>query len=403
MIVADTQWKQASMPPGCTRRAFFKTMGAAGAAVLLKEAAYAQSSAAAPTTQEKTPQPGKAEDGKVWYDARDLGVRGRGFDDTETFYDRLPARARGVVTDAVWSLSHDTAGMHVQFDTDATSLEARFSPRDEALAMNHMPATGVSGVDLYVYDEDQKRWRWAGLDRKGLAYPKANYHLFANRPAQMRRFMLYLPLYNGLNQLEIGVPQEATLNKVAPGPDLPLCFYGTSITQGGCASRPGMAYPAIISRRLNLPHFNFGFSGNGRMHLEMAQFLAELNVSIYILDSLPNMVAADITERYAAFVDILRQAHPDTPIVLVESIHYQNEHLLPNSRRTFDSNAALRVEYQKMLDKGVTGLSWVSGEDLLGHDDEATVDGTHATDLGFMRISDVLTPHVAGRLGRSLS
>ncbi|MCC6682050.1 MAG: SGNH/GDSL hydrolase family protein [Phycisphaeraceae bacterium] len=400
MVNCGPQPEQASRSTAVTRRAFFKTLGAAGAAILLNESAHGQNSP--PSASDQSLQLPEAQDNMAWFDARDLGVLGRGFDDTESFYDRLPARAKDVVTEPVWSLSHDTAGMNVQFETDATSLEVRFSPRDESLAMNHMPATGVSGVDLYVYDEQQQRWRWCGLDRKGLAYPKSNYHLFANRPARMRRFMLYLPLYNGLTQLEIGVPREATLNKVAPSPDLPLCFYGTSITQGGCASRPGMAYPAIISRRLNMPHFNFGFSGNGRMHLEMARFLAELNVAIYILDSLPNMVAADITERYAAFVDILRQTHPDTPIVLIESIHYQNEHLLPNSRRTFDSNAALNVEYNKMLDKGVAGLSLVRGEDLLGHDNEATVDGTHATDLGFMRISDVLTPHIAQRLGRTL-
>jgi lysophospholipase L1-like esterase len=216
---------------------------------------------------------------------------------------------------------------------------------------------------------------------------------------------LYLPLYNGVQSVQIGLAPEAQLFKAPPYPPekaQPICFYGTSITQGGCAARPGMAYPALLGRWLDRPTINLGFSGNGQMDLEMGQLMAELDPSVYVIDCLPNLDAARVTERTEPLVEALRTARPETPIVLVENITYQNAVLVPGSRQGYTAkNAALRAAYERLLARGVQHLHYVPGDKLLGEDGEATVDGTHPTDVGFLRIAEALEP-VLRSLTRSL-
>ncbi|MBN1442046.1 MAG: SGNH/GDSL hydrolase family protein, partial [Planctomycetes bacterium] len=207
-----------------------------------------------------------SEAGIRWRDALELGIEGRGWSDTESPYDRLPARAKDVVRPPVWSLSLDSAGMCVRFITDATSIHARWTLRSKSLAMPHMPATGVSGLDLYFKGTDG-RWRWLAVGRP-TAFPTNEARLAADLPPGKREYLLYLPLYNGVTSVEIGVPEAATIEKApprGPGERKPIVFYGTSITQGGCASRTGMVHTAILGRWLEHPVINLGFSGNGRM------------------------------------------------------------------------------------------------------------------------------------------
>src|SRR5262249_29415705 len=159
-----------------------------------------------------------------------------------------------------------------------------------------------------------------------------------------REYLLYLPLYNGVKSVEVGVPKGAALTKASPRPAdhaKPLVFYGTSITQGGCASRPGMVHTAILGRRLERPVINLGFSGNGRMEREMAELLAELAPAVYVLDCLPNMDAALVAQRVEPFVRTLRKARPDTPILLVEDRSYTTAFLLDGPKqRNATSRAA---------------------------------------------------------------
>src|SRR5205085_2015483 len=143
--------------------------------------------------------------------------------------------------------------------------------------------------------------------------------------AGQREFLLYLPLYNGVSSVEIGIAKGSTLAKGPARPperQKPIVFYGTSITQGGCASRPGMVHTAILGRRLDRPVINLGFSGSGRMEPAMATLLAELDPAVYVLDCLPNMSAAEVAERMEPFVRTLRKAHPRTPIVMAEDRLY---------------------------------------------------------------------------------
>jgi hypothetical protein len=335
-----------------------------------------------------------SDDGKTsWFNALDIGLDGQGWTGLKHPYDRLPAEAESQVSAGVWKLSRHSAGLSVGFVTDSPVIAVRWSLRLEDLAMNHMAATGVSGVDLYV--KQGETWRWAATGRPEKA--KGNEKVLVdNAPRGRHEYRLYLPLYNATDSLEIGVRPGSFLAKAPSYPGdraKPMLFWGTSILQGGCASRPGMAYPSIIGRRMHRPVINLGFSGFGKMDPEVAALIAPLDVSIYVIDCAPNMTPELITERTESLVRALRAAHPATPIVLVENIVYQQSWFLAASAKSFkNKNDALRAAYRRLARAGVKNLHYIPADHLLGEDGEATVDGTHPTDLGFLRMAEAIEP-----------
>jgi lysophospholipase L1-like esterase len=384
-----------------SRRRFFGNAAAnfsASAALLASAKASADQTETepAPASKDLTPD----SDGLVWRDVSDWGIEGRGWParDTVRFYDRLPAKAEHVVRPPVWSLSHQSAGMMTRFDTDATDIHVRYKLTSANLAMAHMPATGVSGIDLYAHDENGKP-RWVAVNRPS-GGPDIKSALATGIDPGLRRFSAYLPLYNGVDKLEIGVPAAAEFTGVTPRIEKPLVFWGTSITHGACASRPGMPHPAILGRRLNMPVINLGFSGNGRMEIEVAALISEIDAAAFVVDCLPNTTAPDVAERTEPLVQKLRDVRPDTPIVLVEDRTYGNAWIRKSSReRHRDSRAALLRAYDNLIESGVRNLHYLRGAELLGDDDEATTDGSHPNDLGFMRQADAFEPLLRKALG----
>lgn len=336
-------------------------------------------------------QPAPAE--ITWRNLSALSVEGKAWTATKSLYDRLPATAEGVVRADVWSLSHDSAGLRYRFVTDASSLRARWKLRRVGqLALPHMPATGVSGLDLYV--RDGGRWHWIGAGRP--EKPALNDALLADGlKHEKREYLLYLPLYNGVESVEIGLPAGATFE---PAPDRyaaqkPMLFYGTSIVQGGCASRPGMAHAAVLGRMLDWPIVNLGFSGNAKSEPEVAALLAGLDPAVYVLDSLPNLSPEEAAQRLEPFVQAIRAAHAKTPIVLVENETYTDS---PFRQERLDKvvavNSLLKKQYERMKANGDAAVYYVPASSLLGGDGEDTVDGTHPTDLGFLRIAEGMSP-----------
>lgn len=333
-------------------------------------------------------KPGK--EGRLdWYDIRELGVEGQGWSDVKAPFDRLPARMEKVVRPPVWSLSRHSAGMAVRFVTDAPEIHARWTLTSSRLDMDHMAATGVSGLDLYVKSKDG-RWRWVNVGR---AKAQTNTQKLAGDfPKGAHEYLLYLPLYNGVASVEIGLPKGKALSAAPPYPEgrrKPILFYGTSITHGACASRPGMPHPAILGRRLGRPVINLGFSGNGRMDLELAELFGELDPAVYVIDCLPNMAADLVKKNAEAFLRALRKAKPDTPFLLVEDRTYADAHFAAGKlRRNLTSRAEFRKIYERLKAEGMKGLHYLEGDGLLGDDSEGTVDSSHPNDLGFMRQAD---------------
>lgn len=339
----------------------------------------------------------KPEDSFTWVDAKDLVVEGRGFaDKSEHFYDRLPTEAKNRVRKEVWKLGQDSSGMVVPFETNSRTIYARWKVRDNGLAMPHMPATGVSGLDLYMRDGNQWRWAGAGRPTRGQSFSA---RLVSGLPKRNHEFLLYLPLYNGTDSLQIGIEPGSKIKPLVRK-EKPVVFYGTSITQGGCASRPGMAYPAILGRRLDIPTINLGFSGNGRMEPEAMVDIANLEEpAVFVIDSLPNMQPTEFN-NYEAGIALIRKNHPTVPLVLVSSIEYPSSWVNSGAKRRHEnSNKNLREFYQK-LSATDPNVYFVEAEGLLGTDGEGTVDGTHPTDLGFVRIADQIEPVLRKALKR---
>lgn len=329
----------------------------------------------------------------TWRDASTLTVEGRGWTDTAHFYDRLPARAKAIVRPPLWDLGADSAGIVIRFVSDAPEIHARWKLINANLAMNHMAATGVSGLDLYVRLNGE--WRFLAVGRPNAQENEEG--LISGLPAGLKEFALYLPLYNGVTSVELGVPEGSKIDSALPRTRnvKPVVFYGTSITQGGCASRPGMAYPALIGRRLDVATVNLGFSGNGRGEHEVSDLLAELDPSVYVIDAMPNMDPDTVDERIRYMLKVIHARHPETPLIIVEHAVFTSAYNVAKGPAASDAwNKILRQIFKENEKEWNGRLHYVRCDKLMGSDGEATVDGVHPTDVGFLRMADVLTPAV---------
>lgn len=325
-----------------------------------------------------------------WHDVESWGVEGKGWGETLRYFDRLPSKAKDLVRKPVWQLSRHSAGMCVHFNTDAQEISVKYLLRSDRLAMPHMPATGVSGLDLYIQDTYGK-WRWCAiLQPRGQAIDQK---IATNLPAGTKKFKLYLPLYNGVERLSIGVPTDSTFEAIAPRSQKSILFYGTSILHGACASRPGMAFPAILGRRFNEPTINLGFSGNGRMEAEVASLISEIEAKAFCIDCLPNMNGEQVLERAPILVKTLREKHPSTPILLVED--RMNDNAAYREGRVahhLANRSALQEVYLKSKSEGIPELYYLTGDMHLGTDGDGTTDGSHPNDLGMVRYADNYEP-----------
>ncbi len=323
-----------------------------------------------------------------WHDGATFGIEGAGWTNEQSPYYRFPASAQGKVSDAVWDLGQQSAGLCIRFVTDSKQVMVRWDLTGSNLAMPHMPATGVSGVDLYCRKRDGS-WIFVknGRPEKQAGNEMTTY-LPGDRNPQAE-CMLYLPLYNGVKKLEIGVPTGRTIEKAPARPEPkrePIVYYGTSIAQGGCASRPGMAFTAIIGRALDRPVINLGFSGSGRMESSVADLLAELHPRVYVIACLWNMGNLsddEFTQRLTTLISTIRKTNPVTPILFVGQSQIQIDSPPPG--------------HEVLQEKVATGMHdanihTLPGHDLMGFDGEGTVDGCHPNDLGMMRQAQILIP-----------
>jgi len=307
---------------------------------------------------------------------------------------RLPVRSKDTFRKEVWSLANCPSGGRIRFRTDTTVLAIRLeygSPPN----MANMHAFGQTGVDLYVdggylvsvVADAESKW--------GKTYEKILFD-FSGLPRKEREITLYLPLYKPVRVRGLGVDKNVKLSSAKPfAIPKPVLFYGTSITQGGCASRAGMSYPAILSRKLNLDFVNLGFSGNGLGELELAKAVSEIDASCYVLDFGANhKTFAAMREVYAPFLDYIRAQHPQTPIVVMTILHTTREKRIPSlgaewaERRKFIEDIV-----RQRIKAGDRKLYLVDGATLLGSmRDEAFVDGGHPNDLGFYWMAEGLAP-----------
>lgn len=333
-----------------------------------------------------------AKDTISYTNALNYRLLGKGFSNTETPYDRLPVVLKEKIRPALWNLSKNSAGMAVRFRTNSHFIAARYELTTN-MGMNHMASTGIKGLDLYCLESDNK-WHYVMTFRPG---GKTNEGvMIQNMIPQEREYMLYLPLYDGIKSLEIGVGKSAFIasgKESIPVEDKPLVVYGTSITQGGCASRPGMAYTNILSRMLNREVINLGFSGNGRLDMEIAQALDSVIPSCIVIDCIPNCTLAEIEEKTLPFIRHIRAAHPGVPVVMVEGPYFpQQKYDMQLNSYLPSKHKAYRAVFEQLQADVPGNIYYVENTYLTGTDREGTVDGIHLTDLGFERMAQALYP-----------
>ena len=322
-----------------------------------------------------------------WYDAKaSLTIEGQGFRDLLAPFDRLPGRALGVVRDEVWSFSHDTAGIAIRFISNTRGIRARWTLTNSRVPAANMTPIGGSGLDLYV-KSDTRLWHWLGVGRPGWS-PTSSDTLISQMPPGVREYLLYLPLCNGVQSLEIGVEKRASVSAPPVRRTKPIVFYGTSITQGYCASRAGMTYVAMLGRWLDREVINLGFAGNGKLEPAVAELLAEIDASAFVLDCLPNMTEVDIRNNLDKCVRAIRNSHAHAPILLVEDRIYPDAFLNITHRNHNETNQkASREMFSRLEREKIRGLHYLKADNLLAADGEDTVDGSHPTDLGYSRMA----------------
>lgn len=330
-----------------------------------------------------------------WYSADDKNfvLDGLYFRQKGEPFRRIPKDA--FVSKGVNFLANHTAGAMLRFKSDTSEITINVK-LDKGVPGDNMSAGGAKGFDLYIGSGTSKyfhritRFPSAAKEYKAILFQDAGIK-------KMREFTIHFPLYSHPIELKIGLSKGAKVLPPSPWKNpRPVVVYGTSIQQGGCASRPGMAHTNIMSRMLNRPFINLGFSGSGRGEPEMARIIAQIkDPAMFILDYDANSGINGLPATLPGFVEILRKAHPQVPILLVSRLPYAREFgdkpEYSNERYIFTTTHLKVLDSQRK--KGDKNIHFLDGSTLYGMDPtECTVDGAHASDLGFWQISKRMAP-----------
>lgn len=324
-------------------------------------------------------------EGLTWLDAFDsrLTIRAHGWleEATQTrSFRRFPDRAAGQFSEAIQQLSYCPASVFIAFQTDSPDISVRVANRNSQM-MSHMPLTGSAGVELYMLEEGRWIPLFVAVPPSGNA--KYERRLMWDMPQRMREFRLYLPPYKELEELNLGFAPDSTVQP-CPATSKPIVFYGTSITQGGCANTAGSDFVSTIGRLLGIDTINLGFSGNGKGEPEMAHLIGEIDAELFVINYASNCDLPRLQATLPGFLRILREKHPHIPLVLQGPVC----NLLSWDRKYYDLMGSLREElmswFLKLRQAGDSHIHFIDGDGLLPAGSSGTyVDGRHPTSYGF--------------------
>ncbi len=329
----------------------------------------------------------------TWHKGTDFKLLGRCYPDSLPLYTRIPAFLKPDTREELYELGQHTTGMAIRFRSNTPKMALRW----ESLTKNdmtHMASMASRGADLY-YLNDEGNWRFLAPARP-MGDP-TTWMIIENMEPHMHEYMLYLPLYDGLKSLEIGIRDDSTIeNPVADSPRSdrkPIVIYGSSIAHGATASRPGMAASNILRRELNTETINLGFSANAHLDYEIARMMADVDASVYVLDFVPNALVSEINEKTENFVRILRERRPDVPLIFIEDPYFTHSQLDTKIKATIDAkNKAVRAVYDKMTEEGMTNTWYVTSDKIVPADGDGSSDSIHFSDRGFRTYCDALLP-----------
>lgn len=305
-------------------------------------------------------------------------------------YRRLDTADYPAIPPFVKYLLTNSAGMAVCFKTNSNVISAKWCVSASKPTPN-MSAIAAKGLDLYIKKDG--KWQFAGI---GSPKEQCNDEILVkNLESGEKECLLYLPLYDKIDNPEVGVEAGSSIAPIPNPFQKKILIYGSSILQGAAASRPGMAYPSRLERETGLYFVNFGLSGSAKMEPAVADVVAAVDADAYILDCVPNSSPQQITERTASLVNKIRSAHPKAPIIIVQTLVREHGYFdTVIGKHVKDQNDNIQTEFLKLQKQGVKDLYFISGKNLLGSDHEATVDGTHPNDIGFDRMIQVIKPGI---------
>lgn len=341
----------------------------------------------------------------TYVDAQNLRIINHAFaGETERTYARLPRYVKDSIPEGreLWDRQQCSSGIGVRFATNSTRIGCKYTLYWDT-HMIHMADTGLKGTDLYILEGDSV-WRhvntnrpYVKKDENGNKTKLVESTYVSNLDGKMHEYVIYFPLYDGIEDFSVKVDSGAVITKGSPeviNANRRIVAYGTSILQGGCASRTGMAATNIIGRELNCEVVNLGFSGEGKQDTYIARAMATIpDVDVFLLDPVPNCTEMMCDTLTYNFVKTLRALRPDVPIVMLEGPIY------PYAR--YDSffgkylpkkNNAFRRNYERLKAENPNNLYYVTSEGLDGPEDDGTVDGIHLTDLGFLHYANKMIP-----------
>jgi hypothetical protein len=335
-------------------------------------------------------------EGVTWRDVLDLGIRGMGWRDEsrEHPYDRFPVQLKAQLTPELWDLSVQSAGLYVDFQTHATEIFVRWTLEGNppAIVPGYTAPCGASGVDCYGLD-DQGVWRWVG-NQEAWEDPQCNGRVTC-RPldGKLRTYRIYLPLRRRVLAFEVGARESISTS--AKRGEHPIAYYGTSIVHGAGVSRPGLTHAAQMGRRLKREVLNLGFCGRAFCEPAVAEALGRLDPILFIVDVVPNNCAVALAERLPRFLNILRAARPETPILLLGDRVFGDAAFVPERQRVYqEKNTSLEDVYAQAVASGMKDLHIHFADSWFGDDFEGTSDASHPNDLGAWRMAESLTPLV---------
>lgn len=333
------------------------------------------------------------------YSPQVLGLEGFPWDgENETFLYRLPDRMKSEVTEGVRILAENTAGGVIHFCTDSIAILLKGSYRPVSL-MPHMPFTGQGGFDVMLCARDGEHLVSNLRGETGdIQAKKFDFHLSCRLPAGMHEYKIYLPLYAGLESLEIGLSEGAKVEK-APAYNLkPILFYGSSITQGGCASRPSNCHVAQLAARVGAEQINLGFSGNAKGEPNIAELIASLDLSCFVMDYDHNAPTLEhLINTHEPFFKIIREKKPDLPVVMVSRPSSGWLGVEADEKR----RDVVMQTYLNARNQGDKNVYFVDGTHFYHREarEMPSVDKSHPTDLGFYLMTQEILPILRRALG----
>lgn len=321
----------------------------------------------------------------VFYDVRKapFEIYGLYNPQTEKVFRRIPEPVAQATSEKVKVLHTYTTGGRVRFSTDSEYVVIR-SVVPFVNHMPHMPGTGIAGFDMYVSRGGRDIFEKTFVPPYDMTDGFTSIYHFGNR--KMREITINFPLYNPVDALYIGVSEDAAL---AGGKkykyQIPVVYYGSSITHGGCASRPGNSYPAVISQMLDCDYINLGFSGSAKGEDAMIDYIASLSMSAFVYDYDHNAPDAEhLAKTHERGFLKIREKHPELSIIILNAPNDDMKNSRRNKRR-----AVIMKTYLNAIERGDENVYFVDGNSIFDGENanSCTVDGTHPTDLGFLRMA----------------